>query len=260
MKLQLYLFLSLYLLVASCSTKTEKNAQKEEATELSMSYQILDFYTKYSKGNYEAMQSNFADEVKLFLTATHINPQQVVNEIKAKADSGVYFIPDMTSLETEQQKARIKVIKKTLQGIEKPFWAHIEFDSLQQIVAYQEKTFAPTQNQPIAQPTNYRQYNGLYAVAGKEKFLNLHWLQGSEISYSIGLTSPDCMGEFTGKAFFIDQHTAVSGNGAHCKITFDFSTSGKVTITEIENCRNAQTQGCSFKGVYQVHTKKPNLQ
>lgn len=252
MKFHNYLLFSLFYVLTACAANTEQETAQQELTRLEVSQQVLDFYTKYSKGYYDAMQSNFADKVALFFTATHITSAQAIEEIKAraKATPDAYFIPDISSLTIVNQVTKVKVAKKTTKGTQEMLWAHIRFNQDQQIVSYKEVETQP--GKVAAKETNYSQYNGLYMLKGeKSKALAIKWQQGSELTYAVSLSVPDCMGEFSGKAFFIDNHTAASGDVTSCKIIFDMATPDVITITETAGCRNEQTKACKFAGVYQ---------
>ncbi|EAY29518.1 hypothetical protein M23134_00402 [Microscilla marina ATCC 23134] len=211
--------------------------------------QILDFYHKYSKGYYDAMQNNFADTIKLFKAATYISAPTAVQKMKAE-NNGIVYMPDLPSLKIEGRLASIKVVKHRKQQKEL-ILANIQFDEQNKIVSYKEKPLPKTSPQAKVTTTNYQKYNGEYTF-NKYKSLKIQWTQGSELTYDVTLAVPDCVGKFNGKAFFTDQYTAISNQGGNCKIAFDFSTAGQVKVSETTNCRTPQTKNCKFDGEYNL--------
>lgn len=247
MNLRIYLLWAvLFIMFAACSDN------KKETTEATLDntqagQQILDFYHKYSKGYYAAMQNNLADTVKLFNAATYVSAQMVTEKLKAK-NTGAVYMPDLPSLKIEGRLASIQVMKHQQQK-KQLMLAHIQFNEKNKIVSYQEEQLSKANVQAKKTTTNYKKYNGKYAF-NQHKTLKIQWVQGSELTYEVTIASPDCVGKFNGKAFFTNPHTAISPQGGKCKITFDFSIDGKVKVSEVDHCRSKETQNCTFSGVY----------
>lgn len=244
--MQNYFFYFLCLMVLSGCTHNKPSAKLTTAEHAKLGQQIIDFYHKYSKGYYDAMQNNLADTVKLFRHATYVSAQKVVEKMKHRA-SLTRYTPDLSSLVKGQNMVQLKVKKQ--QGKQPPqlMQVRIQFNKAYKILSYQEKPMGAT-NTPEASP-NYAQYNGKY-VAASHQAIHITWQQGSHLAYKVTLTSPQCLGEFSGKAFFIDKHTAVGNQGGECTLTFDFSQPHQVTIHEPTHCSTRQTRKCFFKGIY----------
>ncbi|WP_299453564.1 hypothetical protein [uncultured Microscilla sp.] len=249
MNLRIYLlWAALFVMLAACSDN-KKEATEAMLDEAQVGQQILDFYHKYSRGYYVAMQNNLADTVKLFKTATYVNAHMVTEKMKAE-NTGVIYMPDLSSLKIKRRLATIKVMKHQQQKKQLVF-VSIQFNKQGKIVSYKEEQLSKTTHQAKATKPHYNKYNGKYAL-NEHKTLNIVWAQGSELAYEVMLTSPGCVGKFNGKAFFTDQHTAISNQGGKCKITFDFSTAGKVKVSETTNCRTSHTKNCKFDGEYNL--------
>lgn len=242
----------LYLTSACNQSADQKETNKVASSELRLGQHILDFYNKYSKGYYKALQSSLAPEVTRFLAATHATPAQIVNNIQAK-NTLTSYLPDMTSIKINNGEVRLKVTKEIKEKNKEVVWAYIKFDNKQRIVSYRETPIA--KKQVAESSVNLKKYNGTYRFDNENKTLLIKWDKGSKFNYVVSLTSPDCLGEFTGSGFFANQHTGVAGNGTECKITFDFSKPNAVTISETVGCRNAQTKACRFGGVYKLAEK-----
>lgn len=249
MNLRTYLlWAALFILFAACSDN-KKETTEETLDTAQVGQQILDFYHKYSKGYYAAMQNNLADTVKLFRAATQVSAQMVTEKMKSE-NTGAVYLPDLSSLKIKGRSASIQVMKHQSQG-KQLILASILFNKQNKIVSYREEPSPKTKHQTKTTTPDYKKYNGKYALS-QYKTLKIEWTQGSELAYEVKLTSPDCVGKFNGKAFFTNQHTAISPQGGKCKITFDFSKGGKVKISEVDRCRSKETQSCIFNGVYTI--------
>lgn len=233
----------IFLMATTCQTK-EKSISENQKIEVSQV--ILDYYQKQNKGYYDAMVANFAPEVHQFIKMSRTSPKAIVAYLKKQAKP-LQYTPHLIKMKAVDNTIQLPVrVKKD--DVSQSLLVTFAFDKNHKIITYQEEL----KNTFAAKFTKAKSYVGNYTYKkqGQSSGLSIQWQKGNEIGYSFTIANGQCLGEFSGKAFFISSNKAVDSNSNDgCSLQFIFGTQGQVKIVEKATCRQNRI-GCDFSGNY----------
>ena len=245
MYLSIVFLLCLCIGVACTTSPREEATQISENTHMKLSQKVLDLYEAYNKGFDETLEGYFTEKVSKFLEFTDLSASETIAKWKT-AKKDWQYSADVAQLQFMKDSS-VKVPVNTYKDKDTVLvWARFTFDEEGKISAYEEETKRISK----IEKSNYKQFEGAYVSKehGMTRVLDITVDAKNELAYAFVITSPQCIGEFTGKAFFVDAIRAVSGDGKRCKLSINFNED-EIVVEESDNCR-ANQKNCPFEGVY----------
>lgn len=255
--MKLFLAWSLLLFITiSCQTKEKTLSENDQ---IKANQVILDYYNKQNKGYYEALKSNFSPKVTQFLEMKQTTPAEIITHLKKQVAKKVQYAPDLLKMTVKENNSVQVPVQQKGGNTSGNVLAIFIFDSNHKIVSYREKLRTSTELVKTEKTAKTKSVVGSYVFKkpGHTAGLNIGRQHGSEISYSFTLVNEKCVGEFSGKAFFIKDNQAIGSNSnAQCKLKFTFKDKG-VEVLQDTSCHRSRSD-CSFSGVYVV-AKSPEV-